>query len=313
MIVPFLLGLLLQDVQAKAFLSIIPIEKTPVVVEWQRLPDASLKIPKPPTKKIIDGKESLGLQVTAKSAIVVDAASGKVLFNKDLDTKTPIASITKLMTALVFLDYNPGWNTVVTLEERDERVGATPRIYRGETVTVKDLFYSSLVSSDNNSTIALVRTSGLSESEFVQKMNEKALSLDLDNTDFVDATGLDSGNKSTALDISRLVYYALRSEEISHATTRPAYQFTVANNNKRRTVYTTDRLLESYIHEKYNIRGGKTGFTNEAGSCLGVSVEGEQGQEIIVVVLGSQDNQYRFHEVKGLTQWAFDNYNWSDR
>lgn len=310
MMISLLLGVLLNDFpQQDINFSHIQIPQEQVV--WQSLPESDSRRFRAPQKKIINGKESLGIELSARSAIVVDVKSGKVLFKKDYEKPGSIASITKLMSALVFLDSNPKWDEQIILEERDERTGASPHIYRGEVVSLKDLFYTSLVSSDNNSTMALVRASNLSQSAFVQKMNDKAVELGLTNTYFVDPTGLNEGNISTALDISRLIYHAIQDKNIAKATTHSAYTITILNKNTKRRIYNTDQLLDSYINRTYKIKGGKTGFTYEAGSCLGVVVDDKNGNEIIVVVMGSKDNQHRFNEVKGLTQWAFDNFEWN--
>lgn len=311
MILSFLLSVLLQDLPSSKNIAVFQDVTTQKHIVLSTLPVASIRKFLPPIKKNIDGKESLGVEITARAGIVLDVKSGAVLFSKDYNVKSSIASITKLMTALVFLEYNPGWDTKITMSIEDERNGASSRIYRGEETSVKDLFYASLVSSDNNSTMALVRSTGLSEKEFVDKMNEKAKFLGLRDTVFEDPTGLLEGNVSTSMDIAKLIYNAMLNEEISKATTRPVYSVSIYNKSTQRKIYNTDTLLDSYINKAYEIKGGKTGFTNEAGSCLGVMVNNKKGNDIIVVVMGSENNSMRFNEVKALTQWAFDNYSWN--
>lgn len=314
MIISFFLNLLLSDVPSA--LSTLTLKKEEIVSENQIvsfLPQSNFRGVVPPKKKFVEGRESLGIALTARSAIVIDVESGTPLFDKQFDVSASIASLTKLMTALVFLEHNPGWDKVITLEKRDERPGSSPRLYRGDEVLVRDLFYASLVSSDNNSTIALVRSTGYDEPAFVALMNQKARQWGLSNTMFLDPTGLNDGNVSTALDISRLIFHAMLSEDIRHATTRRSYNVSARNSNQVRKLYTTDRLLESYINNEYEIKGGKTGFTTEAGSCLGVMVGDKRGREIIVVVMGSQNNVQRFTEVKALTEWTFENYEWAHK
>lgn len=305
-----LLGVLLHDLPTTQTIDFSHIQVPQERVVWEMLPEAGEREFLPPIKNVIDGKESLGIDLTARSAIVVDVKSGKILFEKGYDTQNSIASITKLMTALVFVDHNPGWEKEITLEQQDERVGAAPKIYRGESVSIHDLFYSSLVGSDNNATIALVRATGLGEANFVKRMNEKAAELGLEKTYFVEPTGLHEGNISTALDVSKLIYHATQHPKIAHATTQPTYTLNILNKDSARRIYNTDKLLDTYINQAFTILGGKTGFTYEAGSCLGIAVKDKSENDIIVVVMGSKNNEYRFKEVKGLTQWTFDNYTW---
>lgn len=308
MMLSMLLGLLLND-----FSNAVtePVAEPPAIVNFQELPHAEDRPPiLTPTKIIKDGKESLGVEISARSAIIVDVHSGKVLFEKNNQEKNSIASLTKLMTALTFIDYNPGWEKQIEMAKSDERNGATAHIYRGETVTVKDLFYTSLIGSDNNSTIALTRAAGLDIDTFVNEMNKKAEQLGLKDTVFTDPTGLDEGNISTPFDISKLIFHALNIPEIETATSKSSYLITIQNKNLKRTIYSTDLLLNSYINKSYSIRGGKTGFTPKAGACLGIQVEDKDKNDIIVVVMGSRDLNSRFHEVKALTQWAFNNYTW---
>ena len=116
---------------------------------------------------------SLGIEVTAKSVLVVDLKSGAILFSKNSDEKRSIASITKLMTALVFLENNPGWDEIITVKESDKRNGGLAKLWPEEEVKVIDLFNLTLVSSTNEAAIALARSTSLSEEKFVELMNKK--------------------------------------------------------------------------------------------------------------------------------------------
>ena len=229
-----------------------------------------------------------------------------ILWQKNADQVRSIASITKLMTALVFLDNNPGWNTEITLEEQDEINGGTNRILRGEIVTVRDIFYTSLISSDNNATRALVRSTGLEENSFVDQMNAKAKDLDLSNTDFADPTGLKDNNKSTALDILVLARIAFNNQDINDAVSRAVYNFQ-AISGKNHKITTTNKLFNSFL----DIKAGKTGFVNASGYCLVAEVGGVGEQNIISVVLGSDSHDGRFQDLKILSAWVLDNFTWS--
>ncbi|MFA5188631.1 MAG: serine hydrolase [Patescibacteria group bacterium] len=250
----------------------------------------------------------LDVKTTAESIVAVDVKSGKILYQKNSDEIRPIASITKLMTALVFLDHNPGWTKETFTIPSDLRYGSTPHLKDGEIITVKDLFYTALVASDNTAIIALTRIAGFNEDQFVQKMNEKAKSLGLAETQFADPSGLDPNNQSSAKDVAKLLNYALQNEELKKVTTTEAYEFQAMTKVKSRTVklYNTDRLVHSYL----DIVGGKTGSLNEAGYCLAVKIKGASEQEILIVVLGSKTDGDRFQDVKAVYDWVFSNYKW---
>jgi len=250
----------------------------------------------------------LDVKTTAQSIVAVDVQSGKILYQKNPDEVRSIASITKLMTALVFLDYNPGWQKETFVIPSDLRNGSKPHLKANEIITVKDLFHTALVASDNTAIIALTRIAGFSEAQFVQKMNDKAKNLGLADTQFADPTGLDPNNKSSTNDVAKLLNYSLQNEELKKVTTTNSYEFQAKTNTKSRTVklYNTDRLVNSYL----DIIGGKTGSLNEAGYCLAVKIKGESNQEIIIVVLASKSDADRFQDVKAVADWVFANFKW---
>ncbi|MBT4849916.1 D-alanyl-D-alanine carboxypeptidase [Candidatus Parcubacteria bacterium] len=248
---------------------------------------------------------SLGVKITAQSAAVIDKDSGIVLWKKNADQIRSIASITKLMTAIIFLENKPDWNDSIVLEPRDEANGGTPDIKRGETVRVKDLFHTSLIASDNNATLALVRSTGLTRDEFVKEMNKKAKSLGLENTHFVGPTGLSDDNKSTAIEILQLAKYAFEHEDINAVAGLAEYNFTSLSGESHR-IFSTNQLLSSYL----DIEAGKTGFINASGYCIVAEVKGEQAN-VITVVLGSETNPDRFQDLKILTGWILENFDWS--
>lgn len=248
---------------------------------------------------------SLGVKISAVSAAVMDKRTGLILWQKNANEKRSIASITKLMTALVFLDNNPGWKTEVTMEEEDEINGGTNHILRGELVTVENLFYTSLIASDNNSTRALARSTGLSQEEFVSRMNSKAKELGLNNTQFVDLTGLKDGNQSTALEILSLAKKSFDNSYIRDAVSSSSYSFTALSGGAHKVV-STNKLFNSFL----DIEAGKTGYINASGYCL-VSEVAEGDNHIISVVLGSDSHDARFQDLKILSAWIFENFNWS--
>lgn len=259
--------------------------------------------PQTPYRK---NNNSLGMAVTAEAAVIVDKKSKAVLWQKNSDQARPLASITKLITAMVFLEHNPGWDKIVTMEKSDYREGGRQRLFSGEQLTVRDLFNISLVASSNDAIAALTRSTGLSQEEFVKEMNQKANHLKMTNSIFLEPTGLEPSNLSTASDIIKLAMAAFSREEIRTATAQEEYTYSVVNNSRKETLKNTDKLLSSYL----NIQAGKTGYLEEAGYCLVSEVKGPQNQEIIIAVLGSATEADRFQDLKALAQWAFDNYIW---
>ncbi|MFH0815052.1 MAG: serine hydrolase [Candidatus Falkowbacteria bacterium] len=269
-------------------------------------------------KDLIDGPqklvaENIGVKVTAEKFVVIDVASGKILFAKNATEQQPIASITKLMTSLVVLEQNPNWKKEVQMMAADETIGAAPHIYRGEIVTFYDLWKTALIASDNNAIKAMLRALGLKENEFVKLMNDKARALDLVSTEFSDSTGLDAGNKSSAIDVAKLLHYALQQNGIREMVLQQSYEFKILNKKiKSRKVFTTDFLLASFLNDPvrgYELFGGKTGYTIEAGFCLAAELA-KNNHPIIIVVLGSASLDDRFNDVKVLADWVYENYKW---
>lgn len=254
--------------------------------------------------------DSIGIQTTAKTVLVVDDASGIKLYAKNsADIVAPIASITKLMTALVFLDHNPGWDTLVTISKDDQRVGGIINLINGDIVSTRDLFNIMLVASSNEAAIALARSTG--RQDFVAAMNRKAAGLGLKQSQFVDPAGLSAGNMASAGDLVKLANAAFDQAEITSALTIPSYQFTVRNTKRRGQVASTDQLLGSFLNSgPYRILGAKTGHLNEAGYCLLLRVQPAGGPSITLVLLGADSQPDRWQEAKGLVDFVFTNYRW---
>lgn len=262
--------------------------------------------------KIHGERESIDVIVSAQSALVVDTATGRVLYAKNQNEQRSLASITKLMTALVFLENNPGWGTTAPVKEEYKKDGGAISSPAEDVFTAQELFDLMLIGSKNDAARTLVDTTGLSHAEFVKKMNLKAQQLGLSSTVFVDPTGLYSENVSSAADIAKLLSAALEHEEVRQATTTRFYfghsniandDFVEANTNLQ--------LLDSFLNINGNqLIGGKTGFITEAGYCLTSSFKNTAGHEVIAVVLGSQDVDARHQEVKSLVSWVFDNFEW---
>lgn len=253
--------------------------------------------------------EAKAPRINHGSAAVMDSQSGKIIFSKDANKQKSIASITKLATALVFLDNNPGWETEYEIKYSDRVNGGKIYLFNGEKVRIKDLFYLSLVGSANTATLALVNSTKLSKEEFVDAMNKKVKGLNLKNTNFVDPAGLSYLNRSTAHEVAKLAKAAFKNENISKAVLSDEYSFTTIGGRKK-TVYNTDSLLKSFPINDIMLLGGKTGYTDAAGYCFVGKFENENNQEIFAVILGGENDDYRFQKTKELVEWTYDNFVW---
>lgn len=260
---------------------------------------------KAPIKKT----DSAGILVTSGSALVIDKSTDTILFQKEPDSIHSIASVTKLMTALVFLEHNPGFDQIGQIGVGENSLeGSRVQVKSNDHMSIEDLFYASLVGSANNATQALVHATGMSGEEFVSAMNKKAESIGMENTIYVEPTGLNADNKSTVIDLAKLGKVAFLQPKISDATTRKEHSFITLDNQEYHKQISQNILLDSYL----NVTGAKTGFTYDAGYCMVAQIKNDSGNEIIVVVLGSKSSDTRFEEVKALATWAFDNYQWQN-
>lgn len=234
-----------------------------------------------------------------KAAYVFDATNNRVLFQKNSEQVLPIASLTKLTTAMVFLQTNPDWDRVIEMVPEDIRNSSRTRIRAHEEITVRDLFHASIMSSDNAATKALVRTCGVPYNEFIFRMNLLADSLGLSGTHFVEPTGLNERNVSTAQDLARILWTATQSPVIQAIMQKTDYTF--VSNRKLHQLINTNRLLRS----QWQITGGKTGFIREAGYCLATKVKSPEGSDITAIVLGAPSNALRFAEARRILDWTF--------
>lgn len=278
--------------------------------------DRQLNLSSAPQKIKFDSQESLGVEITAQSAAVIDEASGVLLFKKTSRASWPLASIAKMMTALVWLESaaNPEseFKKEVQILSQDKREGGIEYLIPGDKVKVGDLFYAALIGSDNTSAAALSRLASLDEGDFVSKMNQKAKALGLFNTFFTETTGLDPSSKSTAEEAGKLAAYAFKNKFLKQALTTE--ELIIKTDKGERKIKNTDELLVSFLNQSpFKVVAGKTGYLEESGYNLAVEIENKlQGAKIIIVVLGSSSIENRFKDAKGLAVWAFKNYKWQN-
>lgn len=242
--------------------------------------------------------------VSSPSFVVADARDGRIIFSKDADMPWVPASLTKLVTALVFLDSKPDMNKVVKITAQDQsgggcsQGGACIATKPGVSYRLKDLFHASVVASANNATMAMARSTGLSKSEFAKKMNEKAQELGATHTYFVEPTGMSPLNTTTAADFVKIARVALNNPVIAKAAVMPNYNFTAYNNKKySHRLKSTNKLLGDLDLE---VLAGKTGYLEESRYNFVSLVQNRFGNKFIVSVLGSQSQAAQFKETKEL-------------
>jgi len=250
--------------------------------------------------------------VEAKAAILIDRQTGIVLWEKNADTRLPIASTTKIMTAMVILDL--GMDKLDQQTSISQYAFATPGsslLAAGEILTLRDLLISALVKSSNTAAVAAAEFLCGNEAEFVKRMNGKAHELGLRNTHFMNPHGLyDPQHYSTARDLAVMARYALTNYPIIRKTItlgRPPI-YIDALPRKRVRVEATDKIINQPVPGIPGsiIDGVKTGFVNEAGKCLVSSATLGQWQ-LIAVVLKSPDH---FRECRTLLHYGFSRYTW---
>ncbi len=258
-----------------------------------------------PIKKIND---SLGVSISAESALVKDVKTDKVLWAKNADKKRSIASITKLMSAIVILkSENIDWNKEIEITS-DDLTGDFNKlkILGGDKIRFEDLFKASLIASSNKGVEILIKNLGMSQDDFVKKMNNETRLLGLSNTFFKDATGLSSENVSTAKEVLIFASSAFSYDKIRESTSKKTFSFPILNSKREISVKNTNELLSSYL----KIEAGKTGTTDDAGYCLVSEISYMSKGPIMAVVLGSSSHGDRFFDLKSLSGWVFDNYEW---
>ncbi len=247
-----------------------------------------------------DATGALVPDIRAAAAIVFNPETGQVLFAENAQDQRSIASITKVMTALVFLEDNPDLSQQYVIERGDVRAASTTYLRAGEWVRGEDLLHLTLIASDNAAARALARNSHGGSEDFIQRMNQKAVELGLESTAFTDPSGLLPENVSSAYDLSRLIAFAASDERIGPVMRKTDYS--LMTSRRTVTIHNTNRLLGGDM----DVRGGKTGFIYKAGYCLATLLKMPQGEQVSVVVLGARNNALRFMETKHIFNWLND-------
>ncbi len=242
-----------------------------------------------------------GLNLRSHSAFVFDTQQGRVIYRKKADSIMPIASITKLMTAMVVLDAKLSMTEKITIKLADvDRIKNTrSRLSVGSSLTREEMLRLALMSSENRAAAALGRTYPGGTKIFVVAMNNKAFELGMGNSLFVESTGLSSANVSTARDLAKMVEAAYSYEIIRKFTTTAAHAVKLPHQ-KRSLLYKNSNSLVR--RGTWEIGVSKTGFLKAAGRCLVMQVQ-IIGKPIIIVLLDSWGKNTRYGDVNRIKKW----------
>ena len=260
-------------------------------------------------ENITEEQQTSGPEITSPSAILMEAAGGNVIWEKDADTRRAPASVTKVMTLLLIFDaLEEGKialeDDVQTSEYAASMGGSQVFLEPGETQTVDTLIKCIAVASANDACVAMAEYIGGSEEAFVEQMNQRAEGLGMVNTHFVNCNGLDTdGHETTARDIALMSreliihypkiheYSMIWMDTITHVTRKGTSEFGLTNTNK---------LIRQYAYAT----GLKTGSTSNAGFCVSATAE-KDGVELIAVIMGADNSKDRFQDAVKLLDYGF--------
>jgi D-alanyl-D-alanine endopeptidase (penicillin-binding protein 7) len=247
----------------------------------------------------VDDQGEVVPDIRAEAAIVYNPTTHQVIWAENAFNQRSIASITKVMTALCFLDERPDLTEEVVIGRADVFGASVTSLRASETVSLENLLHLMLISSDNAAARTLARVSPYGAKGFIARMNQKASELGLTSTHYEDPSGLLPENVSSAYDMARLITYAADNERVAAIMRTSDYTF--RTSRRLLTIHSTNQLLRS---TDIDVRGGKTGFINESGYCLATLLRLPTiNQSIAVVVLGARSNAGRFWETRHILNW----------
>lgn len=241
------------------------------------------------------------LRLASSKALIVNQNTGETIFAKSTNIPTPIASVTKLMTAMVLLDQHLPMDELISVGEGDVDMlkGTSSRLRVGTTLSRQEMLQLALMSSENRAASALARTSPMGMNAFVAAMNRKAIELGMTNSRFADPTGLNSENVSTAEDLVKMVKAAYQYPEIRAASTSTESQIPVAGYRRPLEFRNTNVLVRN---GSWDIGLSKTGYINEAGRCLVMQAQ-IADQPLIIVLLDSWGKYTRIGDAQRIRKW----------
>ena len=241
------------------------------------------------------------LKLQSANVLVLDPSTDQPIFAKSANTVTPIASITKLMTAMVVLDSNPNLDEVIAIDtdDLDFLKGTRSRLHMGTELSRRELLRLALMSSENRAASALARSYPGGNTAFIAAMNAKARALGMTHTHFDDATGLTPTNVSTANELAIMVQAAANYPMIREFTTTPSHYVEVQPTGRVLGFNNSNRLVSS---SAWDIQLQKTGFINEAGRCL-VMMAQVASRPVVIVLLDSVGKYSRLGDANRVKYW----------
>lgn len=251
-------------------------------------------------------------EISAKAAIILNFGQNSkenILYQNNINEPLPIASLTKLMTAIITLE-NYDLNKIIQVSENSiAEDGNNGGLIVGEELKVHDLLYIMLIESSNDAAMALANDNPeMPYDEFIELMNDKARELNMQNTNFIEPAGLSPENKSTILDMAKLTEYTLNLPVIMQIIQTPEISIYSIDRKFIHNLITTDKLLGKIPR----LIGGKTGFTDEAGGCM-ITISNVYGERVesnnylITVVLGSNNRE---DDTQKLIEWSQNAWIW---
>ena len=257
---------------------------------------------------LVKAEETEDLAPNAKSAIMIEASTGEILFQKNKDEKLAPASMTKMMSMLLIMEEiengNLKWNEMITTSEKASSMGGSQIFLKvGEKMTVEDLLKGVAIASGNDAVVALAERVSGSEEQFVKRMNIRAKDLGLKNTNFINATGLTADNHySSAYDMSLIAKELVKHEKILEFTS--TYEDYLRKDTKSPFwLVNTNRL----VRFKEGVDGLKTGFTDEAGYCLTATMK-KDNMRLITVVMKEENTSKRSADTTKMLDYGFNIY-----
>ena len=239
--------------------------------------------------------------VRSRAVVVLDAATGAEIFGKDADDIRPIASTTKIFVAMVVRKHGldlEGWTAIDKTDARHARGGARTRLDIGQKFRNRDLLRAMLMASDNRAPTALARAAGMDPDELVAAMNKLARKLGLSHTRFTDPTGL-HGNRSTAREMAMALRVALE-DDVLRSIMADDHARVVSKDGYAKIDYgTTNQPL---VAGRYNVIGGKTGYTDAAGYCY-ITAARIDRHDVVMAFLGAEGKQTRFADFNRVAAW----------
>ncbi len=244
------------------------------------------------------------LSVRSRSAFVYDLDSGEVLYEKNADVVRPVASLTKMVSALALMSVEPNLETelCVSAAQYPTRSGARSRLSTGDCLSGWDVLGAALVASDNRGALALAAIAGLDMDDFVARMNEVSVDLAMASSSWSDPSGLEDENLSTARDIARATVAVAAHPVLSVVATAPYWDLHRVNRvSSVRRLFSTDRLLG---RDDIDVLAAKTGYTDTARYCFSSLVQTQDGRRLAIALLGADGKLTRWADMERILRWV---------